>query len=151
VKWYRLAAEQGYARAQSNLGVMYGIGRGIPKDDKQAVRWYRLAADQGNTIAQNNLGAKYEDGQGIEPNRVIAYALYNLSAANDSTNQEVAATNRRKLSESMSPIEIRMALELSGELAKANNFLGALDRFSQSSTGKAKAKAVVQKGQAKPS
>ena len=30
VKWYRLAAEQGGARAQSNLGFMYETGRGVP-------------------------------------------------------------------------------------------------------------------------
>ena len=47
VKWYRLAAEQGYAEAQSNLGVMYNNGRGVPQDDAEAVKWYRLAAEQG--------------------------------------------------------------------------------------------------------
>jgi len=29
-KWYRLAAEQGYAPAQANLGVMYRNGEGVP-------------------------------------------------------------------------------------------------------------------------
>ena len=29
VKWYRLAAEQGNAAAQSNLGVMYARGKGV--------------------------------------------------------------------------------------------------------------------------
>ena len=30
VSWYRLAAEQGNATAQSNLGAMYDNGRGVP-------------------------------------------------------------------------------------------------------------------------
>ena len=47
VRWYRLAAEQGYAIAQHNLGVMYDKGEGVLKDDAEAVRWYRLAAEQG--------------------------------------------------------------------------------------------------------
>ena len=47
VQWYRLAAEQGYAKAQFNLGLMYAKGRGGPQDDTEAVRWYRLAAEQG--------------------------------------------------------------------------------------------------------
>ena len=47
VRWYRLAAEQGYAKAQLNLGGMYALGRGLPQDDAEAVRWFRLAADQG--------------------------------------------------------------------------------------------------------
>ena len=31
-----------------NLGSMYESGRGVPKDDTEAVAWYRKAADQGN-------------------------------------------------------------------------------------------------------
>ena len=50
VRWHRLAAEQGNASAQNNLGFMYGIGRGVPQDYAEAVRWYRLAAEQGNAI-----------------------------------------------------------------------------------------------------
>jgi TPR repeat protein len=36
VYWYQKAADQGYAEAQSNLGVAYTIGEGV-KDYKQAV------------------------------------------------------------------------------------------------------------------
>ena len=54
IKWYRLAAEQGNANAQYNLGLMYDNGEGVPQDYKEAVKWYRLAAEQGmrklNTI-----------------------------------------------------------------------------------------------------
>ena len=55
VKWYRLAAKQGYALAQTNLGVMYANGQGVPQDYKTAVKWYTLAAEQGYTRAQTNL------------------------------------------------------------------------------------------------
>jgi uncharacterized protein len=48
VKWYRLAAEQGNANAQYNLGVMYDNGDGVVQDYAEAVKWYRLAAEQGN-------------------------------------------------------------------------------------------------------
>jgi TPR repeat protein len=43
-KWYRLAAEQGYATAQYNLGMMYKEGRGVPPDFVQAYFWLSLAA-----------------------------------------------------------------------------------------------------------
>ena len=46
-QWYRKAAEQGNAPAQSNLGIMYENGRGVEKDPAQAVEWYRKAAEQG--------------------------------------------------------------------------------------------------------
>ena len=32
VKWYRLAAAQGYAMAQSNLGSKYAKGQGVAQD-----------------------------------------------------------------------------------------------------------------------
>ncbi len=47
LKELRALAEQGDASAQTNLGSMYENGRGVPQDDKEAVRWYRLAAVQG--------------------------------------------------------------------------------------------------------
>ena len=47
VKWYRLAADQGHAEAQRDLGVMYFYERGIPQDDVQAHMWFNLAAAQG--------------------------------------------------------------------------------------------------------
>ncbi|MSP33056.1 MAG: sel1 repeat family protein, partial [Pseudolabrys sp.] len=55
VKWYRLAADQGNAKAQSNLGLMYDNGQGVPQNYAEAMRWYRLAADQGLAEAQSNL------------------------------------------------------------------------------------------------
>ena len=62
VKWFRLAAEQGNAEAQKNLGVFYKLKerksafseRRLP-DYKEAIKWYRLAADQGNADAKEAL------------------------------------------------------------------------------------------------
>ena len=48
VKWYTLAAEQGDARAQGNLGVMYAFGDGILKDYVYAHMWGNIAAMNGN-------------------------------------------------------------------------------------------------------
>jgi TPR repeat protein len=36
---------------------MYATGKGVSKDDKQAVYWYQKAAAQENTGAQYNLGS----------------------------------------------------------------------------------------------
>ncbi|MDP4855337.1 MAG: SEL1-like repeat protein, partial [Schleiferiaceae bacterium] len=43
-------ADQGYAQAQYNLGIMYANGQGVPKSDKEAVKWYRKAAEQGDAM-----------------------------------------------------------------------------------------------------
>src|SRR5260221_4328182 len=53
--WYRKAAEQNYAEAQSSLGRCYAKGTGVPKDEIDAVRWYRKAAEQNYAQAQVGL------------------------------------------------------------------------------------------------
>lgn len=63
VHWYRLAATQGYVRAQYTLGLMYGSDRGgveqnifgVEQNIAEAIRWYRLAAEQGHSEAQARL------------------------------------------------------------------------------------------------
>ena len=81
VKYYRLAADQGYANAQYNLGVCYYNGQGVPQDYAQAVKYYRLAADQGLAEAQYNLALCYEKGQGVAKNLNEAIRLYRMVAA----------------------------------------------------------------------
>ena len=51
VECYRQAAEQGYAKAQCNLGVCYYNGYGVPQSYSEAVKWYRKAAEQGQADA----------------------------------------------------------------------------------------------------
>ena len=46
VQWWRLAADEGLAAAQSNLGFMYANGRGVPQDYVEAHMWYSLAGAQ---------------------------------------------------------------------------------------------------------
>jgi TPR repeat protein len=47
VKWYRLAAEQGYANAQNNLGLMYEYGQGVLQDNILSHMWYNIASANG--------------------------------------------------------------------------------------------------------
>ena len=39
MKWYRRAAEQGDAAAESNLGGMYEDGKGVPEEWVEAAKW----------------------------------------------------------------------------------------------------------------
>ena len=54
VKWYRLAAAQGVAGAQHNLGVMYGNGQGVIQDNVYAHMWFNIAAANGDAEAVKN-------------------------------------------------------------------------------------------------
>lgn len=76
VKWYRKAAEQGQADAQTNLGYCYEKGYGVTQDYVEAVKWYRKAAEQGEAYAQNNLGECYYYGRGVTQDYVEAVKWY---------------------------------------------------------------------------
>ena len=54
LKWYTKAAQQNYASAQNNLGVMYDNGEGVVQDYVMAHVWYNLAAAHGNKKAREN-------------------------------------------------------------------------------------------------
>ena len=92
---YRLAADQGLARAQVNLGFMYATGEGVPQDDAEAVRWLRLAAEQGLARAQVNLGVMYATGEGVPQDYVEAHMWYDLAAAQSSGEDRDALVNAR--------------------------------------------------------
>jgi len=76
MRWYRLAADQGHARAQASIADMYLNGDGVPQDDAEAVRWYRLAADQGEASGQYGLGYMYGVGQGVPQDDAAAVHVY---------------------------------------------------------------------------
>ena len=80
VKWYRKAAEQGFARAQRNLGVCYNNGEGVTQSYSEAVKWYRKAAEQGDATAQCNLGWCYENGEGVSKSISDAVKWYRKAA-----------------------------------------------------------------------
>ncbi len=83
VKWYRKAAEQGYADAQCNLGYCYKQGNGVTKDYAEAVKWFRKAAEQGDAVAQLNLGNCYYNGNGVTQDYAEAVKWYRRAAEQD--------------------------------------------------------------------
>ena len=80
-EWTSLA-EQGDAKAQFNLGIMYERGQGVLRDYKTAVKWYKLASEQGFAKAQYNLGGMYALGQGVIEDKVYAHMWANILNSN---------------------------------------------------------------------
>ena len=78
--WYKIAAEQGHARSQHNLALIYENGQGVPRNCAKAAKWYRMAAEQGHVGSQNNLGALYETGDGVPKDLMIALNWYRQAA-----------------------------------------------------------------------
>jgi TPR repeat protein len=80
VHYYRLAAEQGFARAQFNLGLMLERGTGVDADLDQARQWYERAAEQDNANAIAQLGVLYANGLGVEQDPLRAAEYYQRAA-----------------------------------------------------------------------
>ena len=107
VRWYRLAANQGNADAQGNLGAMLLNGQGVPQDHAEAIRWFRAAADQGNAFAQFNLGAMYLNGQGVPQDFTEAHTWFNLAAAQSSEERyDTFAKARNDVAERMTAEQV---------------------------------------------
>ena len=61
MKYGKMAAEQGDADSQNNVGWMYENGFGIGTNQELAISWYERAAAQGNTTARINLRDIYNN------------------------------------------------------------------------------------------
>ncbi|MDA8785705.1 sel1 repeat family protein, partial [Planktomarina temperata] len=70
IKWYRLAAEQGHAMAQTNLGIMYEYGDGVIQDNTMAHMWYNIASANGHEKA----GGYRDERAGLMTNADISKA-----------------------------------------------------------------------------
>ena len=81
VKYYRMAADRGYTKAQSALGFCFRYGEGVAQDGAEAFRFYKLAADQGLTSAEHNLGAMYANGYGVARDVAEAVRWFERAAA----------------------------------------------------------------------
>jgi TPR repeat protein len=116
-KWYRKAAEQGNTSAQTDLGIMYGGGKGVPQNYAEALKWLRLAADQGNAVAQSNLGVAYANGFGVPQNYIQAHMWFNVAVANtaEKVTLDEAARNRDALAARMTPEQIAEAQRLAAD------------------------------------
>ena len=118
-EWTPLA-EQGFANAQFNLGLMNANGQGAPQDYKAAVRWYTLAAEQGNSLAYKKLGLMYEMGTGVIQDNVYAHMWWNIAA---SSGDKDAVKYRDFLAGILTPSQIAEAQDLARECV-AKNYKG---------------------------
>ena len=94
VRRYRKAAAQGDAWAQYTLGWMYANGRGVAKDEREAVKWFRKSAEQMEddyvrfnktailelANAPYNLGVSYANGRGVAKDQQEAVKWFRKAA-----------------------------------------------------------------------
>jgi hypothetical protein len=104
-KWYGLAAEQGYSRAQYNLGFVH-----YSQDDiAGTTEWWSRAAESGDEQAMFSLGFMFAESGRAPRDPVQAHMWYDLAAAHGSAD---AAYKRDQLARHMSAAEIAEAHRL---------------------------------------
>ena len=77
-------AEAGDIKAQLDLAFSYRDGKGIKKNDAEAIKWAHLAADQGSIEAMDFLGAAYLRGSMLKRNPEVAFGYFTAAAAKSS-------------------------------------------------------------------
>jgi TPR repeat protein len=129
LKYCTLAASQGFAPAQWQLGLMYerGIPSIVSKDYALAAKWYRLAAEQGNAHALHALGGLYKKGYGVVQDYVQALVWCSLALVKDYNSMYFLVQDLRDLKGKLNSDEIKTAQQccmrfLEQHPAHAQNF-----------------------------
>ena len=77
---FQAAANQGDPRAQTNLGWMYVLGQGVPRDDQRAMALFITASLKRFPNAQDSLGWMYQHGRGVAQDCSLAMGWYQRAA-----------------------------------------------------------------------
>lgn len=75
----RPLADDGDARAQFQVGLMYAQGEGVPQDDAEWLRWLQLSVDLGYARALTELALVHVDGVHLPKDWPRAHMYFNLA------------------------------------------------------------------------
>ncbi len=132
---WRKAADKGSSSAMVELGVLYGTGSGLAKDEAQARKLFEKAAQAGNPRGVSNLAALGGAGGASPADPVQARALLGKVAE---TNAEAQYQLGLMLSNGTGGEKDDVAARAYFEKAAAQNHPGALERmgaFAQEGRG----------------
>lgn len=129
---WRKAADKGSSAAMVELGVAYGTGSGIAKDEAQARKLFEKAAQSGNPRGISNLAALGGAGGAAPADPAQARALLGKAAE---TNAEAQYQLGLMLSEGSGGAKDDVAARALFEKAAAQNHPGALERMGAFAEG----------------
>lgn len=93
-RWYEMAADQGYAKAQNSLDELYYSEKEVFHDCKKALELFRAAAKQGDSDAEYHLGEMYDNGKCVRRNPGEARRWYRKSASHGNEMAKSALAGR---------------------------------------------------------
>jgi TPR repeat protein len=130
---WRKAAEKGSTSAMVELGVLYGTGSGVVKDEAQARKLFERAAEAGNPRGVTNLAALSGGGGSSDPARARS-----LLAKAAETNAEAQYQLGLMMADGTGGAKDDVGARSLFEKAAAQNHPGALERmgaFAQEGRG----------------
>ncbi len=125
--WFRKAADQNHAGAQTILGYLYEQGDGLAKNPVEAARWYKRAADQNDPDGLFNLGRANEHGIGVARNLTDARTLYWRASSLGSREAQQALANLGTAP--AAPTPSASPFDQGARLYKAKDYAGAARVF----------------------
>ena len=128
---YRRAIDKGSTAAMVELGVMYGTGVGVARDEAQARKLFERAAEAGNPRGVANLAALSNTG-GAPQDPVRARSLLSRAAA---TNAEAQYQLGMMTAEGIGGPKDDVAARALFERAAEQNHPGALERMGAFALG----------------
>ncbi len=114
---YENVAIQGVASAQAQVGYMYHHGKGIAKNEIEALKWYNKAVKQGNATAQHNLATMYINSLAVTQNDLLAYMWLSIAIENGNEESKVTLNTVRG---SMSSSERQKAQKMAKRCLESN-------------------------------
>ncbi|HEY1311237.1 MAG TPA: tetratricopeptide repeat protein [Pseudolabrys sp.] len=148
---YRKAADKGNTSAMVELGVLYGTGTGVPKDDAEARKMFARAAEAGNPRGVTNLAAISKGGTPADP----VQARDQLAKAAEANSAEAQYQLGLMMAQGIGGPKDEVAARALFEKAATQNHPGALEwmgAFAQNGLGgpqdKAAAKAYYERAAA---
>jgi TPR repeat protein len=130
---WRKAADKGSTSAMVELGVLYGTGAGVARDEAQARKLFERAAEAGNPRGVTNLAALSGGGASSDPTRARE-----LLAKSAETNAEAQYQLGLMMADGSGAPKDDAGARAMFERAAAQNHAGALERmgaFAQEGRG----------------
>ena len=84
LKLLEASADQGNAKAQKLLGVIFSSGEIVPVNEAQAAKYFKQAADSGDALSQSTYGSCLLEGAGVpkDPNQAVTYFMKSAMQGN---------------------------------------------------------------------
>ncbi|KAI8888312.1 HCP-like protein [Backusella circina FSU 941] len=79
-EWYSIASNNGDAKADYRLGMMYQHGKGVKANLKAGINYYNKASKKGNGDANYKLACFYFNGYGVTQDLLKAFHFYTMAS-----------------------------------------------------------------------